>query len=403
MSPAEPHRIDSEESVSRREFLRAGGIGAVGLTLTDRAAWAELLQRNRQRKAIVILLTGGPSQLDTFDPKPEAGSEFRGTLGAIETSVPGIYLNETFPLLAQRAHRFSLIRSVQHHAAPIHETGLQLMQTGRLSSKGVRFPHFGRVVAQDDAGRALPNSAIWPMPLQSTGVSAYLGQPEFGHDDQILQHVMDKVVTQASETDRRKYGPSRFGELLWQSRLMLEQGVRCVTVNLFQELGANLTWDAHGDPASGPATIADCRDHLCPELDRAMAGLLDDLSQRGLLDDTLVMVVGEMGRTPRINSQGGRDHWTKCFSALVAGGKTIGGQVIGASDDIGAYPIDRPVHLAELPASLMHWFGINAHEIPVAVGKQELPLIPDYPLLELWGSVSKPIAELNENPALIES
>lgn len=392
MSSAEPQTHTTEDSVSRREFLRAGGLGVIGLTLTDQAAWAEFLHGNSRRNCILVLMTGGPSPWETFDPKPEAAAEFRGTLGAIDTSAPGIFLSETLPLLAQRAHRFSLIRSVQHSAAPIHETGLQLLQTGRLSWKGVRFPHAGKLLAQAGADTAaLPISAVWPRPLQNPGVTAYLGQEESGHDDQITQQILEAVGRDA-EPERRMYGASRFGELLWQSRLMIEQGVRCVTVNLFDELGPHVTWDAHGDPASGPATIADCRDHLCPAFDRAMSGLLDDLSQRGLLDDTLIIAVGEMGRTPRINDYGGRDHWTKCWSALVAGGNTLGGQVIGASDDIGAYPVERPVELAELPATMLHWFGIDGRKLTAVVGKRQLPLIPHAPIHELWGtSAAEPL------------
>ena len=122
MSSAEPQLQTTEDAVSRREFLRAGGLGVVGLTLTDHAAWGEFLHGSSRRNCILVLMTGGPSQLETFDPKPDASAEFRGTLGAIETSAPGVSLSETLPLLAQQTHRFSLIRSMQHTAAPIHET-----------------------------------------------------------------------------------------------------------------------------------------------------------------------------------------------------------------------------------------------------------------------------------------
>lgn len=385
MSSAEPQLQSTEDAVSRREFLRAGGLGMVGLGLTDHAVWGGFLHGDSRRNCILVLMTGGPSQLETFDPKPEASAEYRGTLGAIDTSAPGMFLSETLPHLAQRAHRFSVIRSVQHTVAPIHETGLQLLQTGRLSRKGVRFPHIGNVLAQAGGTASRPISAVWPQPLKNTGVKAYLGQEAAGEEDQVLPQFLE-IAGRDAEPARRMYGASRFGELLWQSRLMIEQGFRCVTVNLFDELGSRVTWDAHGDPVSGPATIADCRDLLCPAFDRALSGLLDDLAQRNLLDDTLVLVAGEMGRTPRINPQGGRDHWTKGFSALVAGGGTLGGQIIGGSDDIGAYPVDRPVELAELPATMLHWFGIDSRKLTAVVGKQQLPLIPCSPIHELWGS-----------------
>src|SRR5690349_16656061 len=128
MSSAEPQTERTEDSVSRREFLRAGGLSVVGLSLADHAAWAEFLQGKSQRNCIIVLMTGGPSQLETFDPKPDAPADFRGTLGAIDTTVSGLQLSETLPLLAQRAQRFSLIRSIHHTAAPIHETGMQLLQ-----------------------------------------------------------------------------------------------------------------------------------------------------------------------------------------------------------------------------------------------------------------------------------
>lgn len=386
MVSAEPQVRSSEDAFSRREFLRAGGLSVVGLSLTDHAAWAEFLRGNAQRSCIVVLMTGGPSQLETFDPKPDAAAEIRGTLDAIETSVPGLSLSETLPRLAQRAHQFSLIRSIHHTAAPIHETGLQLLQTGRLSWKGVRFPNVGKVLTQGTtANDGAAFAAVIPQPLQETTNAAYLGQDPESDGNSALKSAAE-AMSREPEAIRRAYGSSRFGELLLQSRWLVEHGTRCVTVNLFDELGSRLTWDAHGDPACGPATIADCRDQLCPAFDMAMSGLLDDLSQRGLLESTLVVAVGEMGRTPRINPHGGRDHWTNCWSALVAGGGTLPGQVIGASDDIAGEPIDRPVSLGELPASLLHWFGIDGQKLTAVVGKRELPLVPHAPIHELWGS-----------------
>jgi uncharacterized protein (DUF1501 family) len=387
MESAEPHAERTEDSVSRREFLRAGGLSVVGLSLTDHAAWAELLRGGAQRNCLLVLMTGGASQLETFDPKPDAPGDVQGTLGAIPTSVPGIRLSETLPLLAQRAHRFSLIRSVHHSAAPIHETGLQLLQTGRLSWKGVRFPNMAKILTQAIPGSAeTPFAAVLPRPLQSTGATAYLGQEEPSDGDlKLIQQSAERAAAEP-EAVRRSYGPSRFGELLLQSRLLIEQGLRCVTVNLFDGLGSGITWDAHGDPNCGPATVADCRDLLCPAFDAAMSGLLDDLSQRGLLENTLVIAVGEMGRTPRINSHGGRDHWTNCWSALVAGGGTVCGQAIGASDEHAAFPVDRPVELGEIPASILHWFGIDGQKLTAVVGRRELPLIPQAPIFELWGS-----------------
>jgi uncharacterized protein (DUF1501 family) len=394
---AEPQLERSEDSVSRREFLGAGGLGIVGLSLSDQAAWADFLQRASRKHCILVLMTGGPSQLETFDPKPHAPQDVRGTLSAISTSVPGISLSETLPLLSQRAQQFSLVRSIHHTAAPTHETGLQILQTGRLSHKGVRFAPVGTVAEQACADQAVkPYSVVTPQPLRIAGSSAYLGQEPADGENPFAQPLAE-LMQREPDAARRMYGPSKFGELLLQSRLLVERGVPFVTVNLFDELGSKMTWDAHGDAHCGPATIADCRDQLCPAFDAALSGLLDDLSQRGLLDDTLVLGVGEMGRAPQINADGGRDHWTKCWSALVAGGGTTGGQVIGASDEIAAYPADRPVELGELPATMLHWFGIDGRELTTTVGKRELPLVPHAPLGELWGmTAERRVAQLVE-------
>lgn len=387
MLSAEPQIERTEDSVSRRAFLRAGGLSVVGLSLTDQAAWAELFHGGQQKNCILVLMTGGASQLETFDPKPDAGADIRGNLKAIETSVPGTFLSETLPQLAQRSHQFSLIRSIHHSAAPIHETGLQLLQTGRLSWKGVRFPTVERMLQQASGRSYQPLAAILPKPLQNTGRTNYLGQDDADFSLS-LEQLANAAFAREPDAVRRTYGSHRFGELLLKSRLLVELGVRSVTVNLFDELGPKVTWDAHGDADCGPATIADYRDRLCPAFDAAMSRLLDDLSQRGLLEDTLVIAVGEMGRSPRINPNGGRDHWTNCWSALVAGGGTMGGQVIGASDDTASYPVDRPVSLGELPASILHWFGIEGNRLTAVVGKQELPLIPHEPIQELWGPAS---------------
>jgi uncharacterized protein (DUF1501 family) len=387
MPSAEPNTEANSESVTRRAFLRAGGLGAVSLSLADHAAWAELLRGDSRRNCILVLMTGGPSQLETFDPKPDAPTEIRGTLDAIATNVPGVYLSETLPNLSQRADRFSLVRSLHHSAAPIHETGLQLLQTGRLAWKGVRFPHIGQVLAtanSESVGK--PFEAIVPRSMQPITSGIFNGQEGFAEDPFVAEIGM--LIAKEPEAIRRGYGHSEFGERLLHARLLIEQGVRCVTVNLHDGLRSCVTWDAHGDAECGPATIADCRDYLCPAFDVAMSGLIDDLSLRGLLDDTLIIAVGEMGRTPRINSNGGRDHWTKCWSALVAGGSTTGGQIIGASDEIAALPMDRPVELGEIPATLLHWFGVDSQTLTATVGKQELPLVPHAPIGELWGTAS---------------
>jgi len=140
---------------------------------------------------------------------------------------------------------------------------------------------------------------------------------------------------------------------------LVESGVRCVVVNLFNTLHGKITWDAHGHATASPATVYDYRDHLCPAFDRAYAALLDDLQQRGLIDHTLVVATGEFGRTPKINANSGRDHWPNVWSGLMAGGGIAAGQVIGASDKQGAEPVDRPLEARAIPATILDFLGID--------------------------------------------
>jgi uncharacterized protein (DUF1501 family) len=130
--------------------------------------------------------------------------------------------------------------------------------------------------------------------------------------------------------------------------------------------------------------LFDYQSKLCPDFDRAMSGLIDDLTQRGLLDDTLVIATGEFGRTPQVNENIGRDHWTGCWSALVAGGRVPGGKVIGASDSAASTPIDRPIHPGELTATLLNWCGVDGSSQMIDVGNQSLAVVPHAPLLDLW-------------------
>ena len=375
--------LEREDGVSRREFLRVGGLSVVGLS---QSALVRAAAAFAHRRAILIVMTGGPSQLETFDPKPDAPSSIRGPFKSIETAVPGIRFSETLPMLAQRAQRLAVIRSLNHEAAPIHETGLQLLQTGRLALGDLKFPHWGSMVASQSACRGgAPCSAIIPAMLTGTGVNAYRGQEAglLGGEWEPLP--VSAPVDSEPESIRRLYGETEFGRRLLKSRQLVERGTRCVTVNLFDSLQQRMTWDCHGDAHCGPATLHDYQSRLCPEFDRAVSGLLDDLTQRGMLDDTLVIATGEFGRTPKVNERMGRDHWTECWSALVAGGRVTGGAVIGASDTSASQPVDRPVSPGELTATLLEWCGTTVAPLTVTNGKTNLPLIPYKKLTELWG------------------
>eukprot|EP00456_Euglypha_rotunda_P023955 TRINITY_DN1973_c0_g1_i3.p1 TRINITY_DN1973_c0_g1~~TRINITY_DN1973_c0_g1_i3.p1 ORF type:complete len:419 (+),score=84.73 TRINITY_DN1973_c0_g1_i3:1133-2389(+) len=374
--------LERGDGVSRRDFLRVGGLSVVGLS---QSAMVRAAAAFAHRRAILIVMTGGASQLETFDPKPDASSSIRGPFKSIETAVAGVRFSETLPMLAQRANRLAVIRTMNHDAAPIHETGQQLLQTGRLSMGGVKFPHWGSVVASQSATRlGVPSNAIVPAFLSSTGVNAYRGQEAGLLGSEWEPVAISSAIEGEPESIRRQYGETDFGRLLLRSRQLVERGTRCVTVNLFDSLHQRATWDCHGDPNCGPATLNDYQSKFCPDFDRALSGLLDDLAQRGLLDDTLVVATGEFGRTPHVNERVGRDHWTDCWSAVVAGGRVAGGKVIGASDATASRPVDRPVSPGELTATLLDWCGANVESLSVTVDKEDLPLVPCQKLSELW-------------------
>jgi uncharacterized protein (DUF1501 family) len=419
------------DGLTRRDFLRVGALGAgtVGLTLADlgRLRGAE----SRDLNCILLFLVGGPSQLDTWDPKPEAPELVRGPFRPIRTNVPGLQLAETFPLMARMADRFALVRSVHHDAAPIHETGHQLLQTGRLSAGSLEHPHYGSVLSylrgrrQDGA----PPFVVLPTPVGDTGVSVshaqaagYLGS---AHDPIVLRgdpassslfgsadaahrsfdaspaardagaapsydHIFSGRakraldLTEESDAARDRYGRSTFGQSCLVARRLVESGVRLVTVNMFETVFDNLTWDCHADGGSLSTTLDDYRQTLCPMFDWAYAALLDDLQQRGMLETTLILAMGEFGRTPELNPRGGRDHWPGCWTVLFAGGGVRGGQAIGTSDAIASEPRDRPVTPSEIAASVYRGLGLDAAHRLIGPDDTRLPLADAPPIEELF-------------------
>jgi uncharacterized protein (DUF1501 family) len=175
-----------------------------------------------------------------------------------------------------------------------------------------------------------------------------------------------------------------FGQACLLARRLVEHGVRLVTVNMFDTVFNEVTWDCHADGGALATSLDDYKDTLCPMFDQAYAALLDDLAQRGLLEHTLVVAMGEFGRTPQLNSRGGRDHWPNVWSILFAGGTVRGGQVIGASDRHGAEPKDRPVSPAEVAASVYYGLGIDPGTcLPDAAGRP-VPLVEANPVMELF-------------------
>ena len=358
--------------LSRRAFLRTSGAsaGAASVALAQPAAAG--MSPGADKSCILLFLTGGPGQLDTFDLKPAAPSSIRGPFKPSATSVPGIQICEHLPRLAQSARLYSLIRSVHHTAAPIHETGFQLMQTGRVCRLGQEHPHFGAVASHVHGPRqaGVPAFMLLPGPMGSTGVSishgqtaGALGEP---HAPRTLHHTgLGAAALQALDLRRERpqtyerYGAHEFGQACLRARRLVEAGVRCVTVNMFDTVFDKATWDCHADGGSLPATLDDYRRTLCPMFDQACSALFWDLHDRGLLASTLVLALGEFGRTPYLNARGGRDHWPGVWSILVGGGGLRGGQIIGASDALGGEPRDRPVTPADVAATIYRTLAID--------------------------------------------
>lgn len=421
--------IGTCSGVTRRDFLRVGSLGAFGLSLAEAGALGAP-GAGGQPAVILLMLVGGPSQLETWDPKPGAPREVRGPFGSIATSVPGVRISEHLPRMAELMDRVTLVRSLHHDAAPIHETGQQLVQTGRLCRLGQEHPHVGSVLARAAGERrmiGLPPFMMLPGPIGNTGVGISHGQsagplgaacepfhleadPASG--DYNPHAVLDRALRfldgarelpadaasasarllgrgtrtafdLAVERDsvREAYGSNSFGQSCLLARRLVESGVRMVTVNMFETVFNRVTWDCHG---SRPfSTLDDYARELLPTLDAALSALLLDLESRGLLESTLVVATGEFGRTPRLNAAGGRDHWPGVWSALLAGGGTRRGHVVGASDAHAAEPADRPVSPAELVATMYHSVGIDPAGVLEAAGVEKLAA----------GEAPRPIAE----------
>jgi uncharacterized protein (DUF1501 family) len=417
------------DALSRRDFLRAGslGAGAVGLSLADLARGGRAAG---DVNCILLFLVGAPGQLDTWDLKPSAPSGVRGPFKPIATNVSGVQVCEHFPRMAKLADRYAILRSVHHDAAPIHETGHQLMQTGRLARGGVEYPHYGSVVSHLRGPRpgGLPPFVVLPAAIGNTGVSVSHGQtagflgarheplvvegdpartslfaavdrahrahdrsagPDGGEGralDRLFAPAAKKAFDLEEEKSdlRARYGHNTFGQSCLLARRLVEGGVRLVTVNMFDTVFNEITWDCHADGGSLSTTLDDYRTTLCPMFDAAYATLLDDLHQRGLLASTLVVAMGEFGRTPLLNPRGGRDHWPGCWSVLFAGVGVKGGQVVGSSDRTAAEPKDRPTTPAEVAATVYRALGIDrATTVPGPDGKP-LPLCDATPVGELF-------------------
>jgi len=418
------------DGVSRRDFLQVGALGALGLSMSKYAALqaaGAVTQGNDEKSVIMIFNLGAPSQLDLFDMKPDATSEIRGPFRAIRTNNPDIQISEILPLHAKIADKFSLVRTCYHTAAAVHDTGHQMMQTGRLFTGGIITPHAGCTLEFLKGRRTeLPANVILPEPMGPTGGNMPHGQdagflgkaydpfalnadpskkdfkvPDLLPPQEIgearlqrrrdLRQVVDdavknfetsesaklmdanfasayRLMTSTKARDafdltkepvkvRERYGMTRFGQCCLLARRLVEAGVRFVTVNTFITVFNEITWDIHG---SKPFTsIEGMKDIVAPMYDQGYSALIEDLHDRGLLGNTLVCNLAEFGRTPRTNPAGGRDHWPNCWTVYFAGGGVKGGRVVGKSDEIGAYPAERPVRPNEVVATIYKTLGLD--------------------------------------------
>ena len=406
------------ENFHRRDFLKAGVLGvAGGLSMTDlfalqaRAAESagDATKQTPTESVILIWQGGGPSHIDTWDPKPDAPAEIRGTFDTVDTNVSGIQISEHLPLTAKQMDKIAIIRSVTTNEGA-HERGTHYMLTGFEPLPGFEVPGYGAVASKFRGGRsALPPYIAIPNELDYGGGAGFLGaalnpfspsgdpaSANFTVRDldlpggmsvdradhrRALREVIDgsfkrfeagsdKVratgefynraygllsssdaraafdLKKESDGVRNAYGRNRFGQSCLLARRLVETGVRFVTVSV----GG---WDTHynGFRALG--------ENLLPMFDKTYAALISDLHDRGLLKNTMVITMGEFGRTPVVNREGGRDHYGRVFSMTMAGGGLKGGQVIGSSDGRGMEVASRPVRPEDVAATIYRQLGID--------------------------------------------
>ncbi len=439
-------RVHFCDGVTRRDFVHAGSLAFLGLSMPRFMQMKAMgaVKPDKDVSCIQLMLVGGPSQLDTWDMKPEAPASIRGPFKPIKTNVSGIEISEIFPRMAKHADKYALLRSCYHTAAAVHDTGCQMMQTGRLFQGGLETPNYGSVLRFEKGARGdMPPNVLLPYMIGQLGgnlphgdTAGFLGKgydpfvlnadpadPDFKVPDLLppdyisavrvdrrrsWRQEIDKSVQYFEETNpdsklmdatfnqaytlmtsakareafelsqepeevRKRYGMNRFGQGCLLARRLVERGVRFVTLNMFETVFNDITWDIHG---SAPFSPISCYSELVgPMFDNAYSSLLEDLSRLGLLDTTLVLATGEFGRTPRINPAGGRDHWPQCWTVIFAGGGVKGGQIVGASDAIGAAPQDRPVTPAHIAATVYKCLGIPIDTVLTTPQGREVRLV----------------------------
>jgi Protein of unknown function (DUF1501) len=427
----------------RRRFFQFGGVSllSAGLlhTLAARTAPRPAAIRPRAKACILLFQVGGPYQVETFDPKPDAAAEVRGIFAPLATRVTGLRMTEALPRVAEHADKFAILRGV-HHTIRCHNPAIYCSLVGReatdpmavsnrTAARRTDHPHFASVAARLRPPRtAMPFHVIIPNttnngPAKSPGLTGgYLGaaydpfvlgadpsDPDFRVESVVMPPDIDAVRFEARQSllqrldqqqrtversgavesmhtlyqraftmltapeskaafdlsreptrVRDRYGRHLQGQSTLLARRLVEAGVPFVSVFSHVDVDRG-SWDTHQNHN------ARVRNDLLPPADQSFSALLEDLHARGMLDDTLVIWMGEFGRTPRMgvnfsnntNNVGGRDHWCNCYSVVLAGGGVRGGQVVGSSDQHSAYPRERAVHVSELAATIFHLLGID--------------------------------------------
>lgn len=409
---------------TRREALRNALLGA-GLMLDIPTFAAPPAAKGKAKSVIQIWMWGGPCHIDTFDPKPEAGNEYTGPLSnTTPTNVSGIRIGELLPMLAKQADKYSIIRSMTH-GVNAHETAAYMVQTGFPSGGRDVYPSVGAVVSMFKGYSAgykglIPPYIVLTEPQGRFSEAGFLGsrykpfatggdpgQARFAVEGVVAQGITDKrqqarrdylaslnTLARALQNDpqiaasrdaekqayelilgdagkvfdlsqekdevRDRYGRNTFGQSCLVARRLVERGVPYVTINY-------KGWDTHKQHFQ-------IMRRKLPEMDRGMSALLEDLASRGLLETTIVWWSGEFGRTPRVLWEapwnGGRGHYGRVFSAVVAGGGFKGGQVLGSSDAKGEDVRDRPVYPADLIATMYDLLGIDTQaKLPHPMGE----------------------------------
>jgi hypothetical protein len=367
-------------SLSRRDFLAAAAASTVAGTLS-----ATPVNRKPAKSCIFLHLVGGPSHLDTFDPKPDAPSDIRGPFGVIPTAVPGVHLSELLPKTAALMKDISLIRSLHHTEAPIHENGFQLLHTGRRYGGGKPWPGMGAVI----------HHLLGDGPFNHTEMDDFPSWWNFAHTSIETGIDIDRGLSRAylpsrgydvplQPYSRQKDTPYPFWVSVEGAVTAVRSGARFVNLFMYETVFDKVSWDCHADHGRLATDLNDYHETVCPAFDHTFDKLIGQLKDRGLLDQTLIVATGEFGRTPKLNANGGRDHWPGCWTALIAGGGVQGGRVIGSSDAIGAEPKDRPVTCPELVATIYHAMGIPCTTtIPDPTGKPAR-IVDAEPVLELF-------------------